>query len=152
MKNLATTISVLLLFSVSFFSCKKDRDVNPENLIKGNWEEMGLNGLTRSLNFTKDKSFFLTIVLNDGSSIRFIGTYQIQGDRLKITTTEKLEQEPGKPVQRTPTNYTLYENATFSIVGDILNLNYTSYPADAPVNTPAKFRRLITIDEGGLTP
>ena len=152
MKNLTAAISVLLLFSLSFFSCKKDRDVNPENLIKGNWEEMDLNGLHRSLNFTKDNSFFLTIVLNDGSSIRFIGTYQIQGDRLNITTTEKLEQEPGKPVKRTATNYTLYENATFSIAGDILNLNYTSYPADAPVNTPAKFRRMITIDEGGLIP
>jgi hypothetical protein len=152
MKTLTTAISVLFLFSVSFFSCKKDRNVNPENLIKGNWEEMDLNGLQRSLNFTKDNSFFLNIVLNEGSSIQFIGTYQIQGDKLKITTTEKLEQEPGKPVQRTATNYTLYENATFSIAGDILNLNYTSYPADAPVNTPAKFRRLITIDEGGLIP
>jgi len=152
MKNLTSAISVLLLFSVSFFSCKKDRDVNPENLIKGNWEEMDLNGLKRSLNFTKDNSFFLNIVLSDGSSIQFIGTYQIQGDKLKITTTEKLEQEQGKPVQRTATNYTLYENATFSITGDILKLNYISYPADAPVNTPAKFRRLITIDEGGLIP
>ena len=95
MKTLTTAISSLLLFSLSFFSCKKDRNVQPENLIKGNWEEMDLNGLKRSLNFTKDNSFFLTIAYNDGGSTQFIGTYQIQGDRLNITTTEMLEQQPG---------------------------------------------------------
>lgn len=151
MKTLTSTISVLLLFSIGFSSCKKDKKVQLQNPINGNWEEMGLNGLKRSVNFAKDNTFFLTIAYNDGGSTQFIGTYQVKGNELTATSTETLEQKPGKPVERTSMNFSLYEKATFSIAGDTLKLNYISYPADAPVNTLAKFRRLTTIDEGGLT-
>ncbi|WP_214228308.1 hypothetical protein [Pedobacter sp. B4-66] len=151
MKILTSTISVLLLFSIGFSSCKKNKNVQPENPINGNWEEMGLDGLKRSVNFTKHNTFFLTIAYNDGASSKFIGTYQVKGDKLNVTITENLEQKLGKPVERISTNYALYEKATFSVAGDTLKLNYISYPADAPVNTLAKFRRLTTIDGGGLT-
>ena len=36
----------------------------------------------------------------------------------------------------------LYENCSFKITGDILELNYTTYPADAPVNTTRQFARI----------
>ncbi len=36
----------------------------------------------------------------------------------------------------------LYDNCSFKIKGDILELNYISYPADAPVNTIRQYKRV----------
>jgi hypothetical protein len=49
-------------------------------------------------------------------------------------------------VVKSQPNGEIYENATFSISGDTLTLKYTTYPADAPVSTTARFKRGIDID------
>lgn len=144
MKRFVTTI--FCVFAICLSSCKKDPEAQPENLLTGDWRETDMDGLIRSVKFTKDRSFSLSMSYGDGGGTRYTGTYQIKGDSLKVATAEKLVQEPGKAVQRTATTDQLYEKATFSVAGDTLTLKYVTYPADAPVPTTAKFRRMITID------
>jgi len=123
-------------------SCKKDRQVKPENLLIGSWKETNID---RSVSFTADNRFSLLVKYSDGGSSTFSGTYQVKSDSLKVTTQEIVEQKPGKPVERFSHNYPLYEKATFSVKNDSLTVNYLTYPADGPVPTTAKFSRIIPI-------
>ena len=142
----AFVTSILCVFTLLVSSCKKDREPQPEKSLIGDWRETELNGFTRSVKFTQDRSFFLSIGHDDGNGIMYAGEYRIKGDSLIVSTKEMLVQEPGKVGQRTATTYPLYEKATFNVNGDTLTLKYITYPADGPVPTTAKFRRMITID------
>jgi len=76
-----------------------------------------------------------------------IGKYSISGDRLMVNISSSLEKSStGKIITNTPINYVLFENGKFNIDNRVLTINYTTYPADAPVPTVAKFNQLIPID------
>ncbi|ETZ22797.1 hypothetical protein [Pedobacter sp. V48] len=150
MKALTAVFSFLILFSICFTSCEKDREAPSESALVGDWQELDLTGFVRSVKFTNKNEFQFSTGNNEGYATKYTGTYQILSDSLKIETKEMLSQDPGKPAVKTATTFELYEKATFSISGDILTLKYITYPADAPVTTTAKFRKAITIDQGGL--
>ena len=149
MKKL-TTACALALLSICLMACKKYQHEKAENALVGDWQELNLTGITRTLKFTDVYQFQLSSGDKMGYATRFTGTYQIHSDSLKVQTNEVLSQEPGKPVVKTSPTFMLYEKATFSVLGDTLTLKYISYPADAPVTTVAKFRKGINIDQGGI--
>jgi hypothetical protein len=146
MKKISNVLMFLTLIAIALISCKKDVVEPPTHALHGNWEESDLNGLSRRLSFSNDQSFQLSIAYTDGGSTVFLGTYQINGASIKVNIQEMQEQQPNKPLIRTASSANLYEDATYSIDTNVLLLNYTSYPADAPVATTAKFNRIIAID------
>lgn len=146
MKKLVLTSLLLLSISLCFTSCKKDNPGDPENPLVGTWSELDLTAASRSINFTKDKTFNLSVGYSNGGGTLISGTYSLEGNRLKTKSLEMREQQPGSSVVKSVPNGEIYENATFSISGDTLTLKYTTYPADAPVSTTARFKKGITID------
>ncbi len=145
MTTLNTAFSFLVLFSLCFSSCKKDKETKVENALIGDWNELDLTNNSRSVKFTKEKTFH-SVIRGNGSTIMLNGTYQIKLDSLKITATEMLQQEPGKTVRHVPAPNYIYDMATFSVSGDTLTIRYKTYPADAPLPTTAKFIKSFTID------
>lgn len=121
-------------------------DEKPTNVLTGQWHELNLTGFGRSLKFNASNEFVFSAGDHEGHATNYYGTYQLNGDSLKISIKEKLIQEPGKPAVKSPSNHLLYEKAIFKVLGDTLVLNYITYPADAPIATTAKFRRAIVID------
>jgi len=146
MKTFALTCVLLLSLSLCFTSCKKGNEADPENPLVGTWTELDLTAASRSISFTKDKVFNLSIGYSNGGGTLISGTYNLEGDRLKTKSLEMREQQPGMNVVKSAANGEIYENATFSISGDILTLKYTTYPADAPVSTTARFKKGVIID------
>jgi hypothetical protein len=137
-------ISSLLMLS----GCKKEKKTQPEtfNTILGGWNETPITvGTSRNLNFGPDSTFVMTITNYDTptSTIKFSGTFKIKGDSLLVTIKEKSIREGNNPAATTPADDKLYENAKFNVNDAVLTLNYTTYPADGPVPTQAKFRRQL---------
>jgi hypothetical protein len=133
--------AVLMLAS----ACKKDKEQKVSNYLMGGWNEKGLpTNVSRSLHFFGD-----SVVVNIAASgvvysaTRISGTYKAEGNNLILNLNKQLVTESGK--QAIITTYTgkLYENATFKVDGNTLTLNYTTYPADAPVATTAAFSRTL---------
>jgi hypothetical protein len=148
MKTL-TTVCCFLLLSLGLGSCKKDRDVQPKNSLIGDWIEQDLNNYnsyTRRLNFSETNQFQMLSYQTTKDMFSYNGTYKVKQDSIKFLTVETIHSEEGKPEVKTATNYPVYEKATFNIVRDTLILKYISYPADAPVETTAKFLRPMKID------
>jgi hypothetical protein len=146
---ITSMLSCLLISSLLILSgCKKEKKTQPEtfNTILGGWYETPITvSISRNLNFGSDGTFIMTIA-NYGtptSVIKFSGTFKIKGDSLLVTIKEKSIREGNNPATTTPANDKLYESAKFNVNDSILTLNYTTYPADAPVSTQAKFRRQL---------
>lgn len=109
----------------------------------GGWNETGLSAnVSRSLRFYGD-----SVALNIAASgvvyslTKISGTYKVQGNNLVFNFDKQFVMESGRQSALTPYTGKLYENATFSVDGNTLTLKYTTYPADAPVVTTAKFTR-----------
>jgi hypothetical protein len=145
MKTL-TTACCFLLFSLSLASCKKDRGVQSKNLLTGYWVEQDLVGYTNRISFTDANQFQILTYQSTKDMFSYNGNYNVKQDSIKFLTVETIHIEEGKPEVKTATTYPVYEKATFNIVRDTLTLKYITYPADAPVETTAKFVRPIMID------
>jgi len=144
MKTLITACSFLLLLSLSLASCKKDKSSPSDSQLIGEWQEMGLDGINRSLKFKDDQTFHFSIDDKSGDRTVISGTYRTEGNSLEVLAQEmELHQPNQSPIRQSYQNQ-LYENATFEISKNVLTLNYTSYPADAPFPTTAKFQRQST--------
>lgn len=135
-----------MLLALGLGSCKKDRNEKPDTKLTGPWAELELSGLTRRITFNGDRSFSLLIGYPGGGGSMLKGSYLTKGDSLKVQVREIVEDQPGQPTKVSGPTSILYDKATYSIKGDTLTLNYTSYPADGPVATTAKFKKAITID------
>lgn len=144
MKVLITACSFLLLLLSTSTSCKKD-EASPSGLI-GEWKEMELGDLNRTLTFRKDQTFQFSVNFKDGNVTIITGTYGTNGESLKVTAEEIQEHQSGQAPLKESTRLQLYENATFNISKDTLTLQYTTYPADGPVHTTARFQRQINTD------
>lgn len=147
MKKSPLTFTCLLLTAMCFIACKKSHPVVPENLLAGNWHEIGsASGQSLSLNFSKEYAFG-SAALVAGTSMKYSGTYTLKGKVLSVTATEMSVQEPGKSLQTTTISQVLFPEATYSISNDTLTLNYQTYTAVWPrVPVTVKFRKLIMID------
>lgn len=78
---------------------------------------------------------------------RSYGTYQVEGARLgmRVDSTVTWDRFYGADAKETVTRPQpygrMYDDARFQVDGDTLVLDYTTYPADAPVATRQTFRR-----------
>ncbi|WP_420477354.1 hypothetical protein, partial [Noviherbaspirillum sp. ST9] len=119
---------------------------NQENLLAGDWSEIGSSGQSLSLKFDKDYSFWFSAVVR-GTSMKYLGTYSIKGDALKVTATEMTVQKPGEAVETTAVRHDVFPEATYSVSNDTLTLTYQTYTAVWPaVPATVKFRRMIIIE------
>ena len=151
MKNKLLSISgLLMLLSLVMISCKKDKTpAGPKDALTGSWEEVPQKAYSRRLLFGEGGNFSMQIRDQDNQywSIEVIGKYTISGDQLIVNTSSNLEKSStGKIISNTPINYVLFDKGKFSINQQVLTINYTTYPADGPVATAAKFSQLIPID------
>jgi hypothetical protein len=131
-------------------ACKKDKKPpipEPAKTLFGSWSVTVPDAnFSRSLNFGGNGTFNTTLTYYDKGQISYTsytGTYLTKGDSLKVTITEMTQQDPNKPLVKTPSNVKLYDNSTFKLDGNLLTLKYITYPADAPVITEAKFHRQL---------
>lgn len=151
MKNKLFLISgLLMLLSFVTISCKKDKtSAGSPDVLTGGWEEVPQKAYSRRLSFSLGGKFSMQIrdQSNQYWSSEVIGQYSISGDRLIVNISSNLEKSStGKIITNTPINYVLFENGKFNIDNHVLSVNYTTYPADAPIPTVAKFNQLIPID------
>jgi hypothetical protein len=142
-----TLLSSALLCVMLASACKKDKN-EPAKKLYGQWEETGLSNVgSRSLSITKD-SIYLNIWISSGGvlseTVRISGAYQLKGDSLITSAKERVESKSnGQVISRKPVTGKMYEKATYKVEDNKLTINYTTYPADAPVATTANFRRLL---------
>jgi len=141
---------VILLISVLFVSCKKDK-VAPvtKDMLTGSWEEVPQKAYSRRLLFEAGGKFTMQIRNNTNTDWDLIlnGKYSISGADLSVIITEQLEKQASGQLVKTAVNkFSLFDKGKFNIQNFVLTINYKSYPADAPVDTEAKFNKLIPID------
>ena len=141
MKKFNFNIFLLLPIALCFISCKKDSQTRRENSLIGTWVETNLSSANSSITFAKNKSFNLSTVYNVGAKTSISGTYQVEGDRLKMNANERSDQQPGMDVVKRPASGEVFEAATFSISGNIMTLKHISYPADAPYVMTSRFKK-----------
>ena len=151
MKNKLRSISgLLMLLSLVMISCKKDKTpAGPKDALTGSWEAVPQKAYSKRLLFEAGGNFSMQIrdQGNQYWSTEVIGKYTISGDQLIVNTSSNLEKSStGKIISNTPVNYVLFDKGKFSIDQQVLTINYTTYPADGPVPTVAKFNQLIPID------
>ncbi|MGH7588696.1 MAG: hypothetical protein ACRELU_08900 [Gemmatimonadota bacterium] len=76
---------------------------------------------------------------------RISGTFVVTDDRIRfepdsLVTWDSFYDPPLTTVE-SPYGGTIYDETTWTVIGDVLVLHYLTYPADAPVETTAFFRR-----------
>lgn len=74
-----------------------------------------------------------------------MGTYSVVEDRLEVhpltyTWMDTFYEDPGPHYGDPPES--VFTDCTYQIMGPFLTLQYTTYPADAPVKTTAAFARV----------
>ncbi|WP_316805409.1 hypothetical protein [Pedobacter nototheniae] len=146
MKKMLKLAALLLVSSVFFFACKKKNNEAPYEPLKGIWEETLTGNYQRKLVFKEGGKF--TMYLSNTNDANYLltlnGTYAINGENLTVNITEEVARQSNGTTVTTPLNqYNIFEKGTFSINNFLLTINYTTYPADAPVKTQAKFKRII---------
>jgi len=136
---------LMIILSVLFLSCKKDKDA--DTLI-GVWKLTQNQGYENRLEFGPGQTFSMILTYADSpnDSVTQNGKFSIKDDSLFVNISEILEKSNTQKVVKTAVNYTLFEKATFNVRGSKLTLNYISYPTDAPVFTQMIYSQVDMID------
>jgi len=142
------SLVVLAVVLVSASACKKDKTQPVQKpALQGDWKELSLSaGMERIISFRSDKSFSMVVVNLVTPSVMmntYTGTYTVTNGNVKVNITEEKVTQDKVVVSTKAVNLTLYDNGTYTVENNVLTLKYTTYPADAPVNTEAKFKRLL---------
>jgi hypothetical protein len=137
---------IILLISAS--ACKKDKtqpEVRPA--LYGDWQELSLNaGFQRIISFRSNNSFKMDVVNLIPPSViisTYTGTYTLKNDSVKVNVTEEKVVKDKVLVSNAAVSINLYDKGAYRVENNVLTLKYITYPADAPVNTEAKIRRLL---------
>jgi len=144
--NLVLVLMAAILLSAS--ACKKDK-AQPElkPALQGDWQELSLSaGMERLISFRSDKSFRMVLVSKIAPSIfisTYTGTYTLNNDHVQVKLTDERVTKDNVLVSTAAVNMNLYDKGTYKVEDNVLTLKYITYPADAPVNTEAKFKRRI---------
>jgi hypothetical protein len=127
--------------------CKKENNqTDALNNLLGDWRETPvMDSTSRTLHFSKDGTFATVFTYHGtpGAVLKSSGTFKIKGDSLLVTVKEKSIQGANEPAVVNQVTESFYDNATFNVTNSILTLKYTTYPADAPVATEAKFQKQL---------
>jgi hypothetical protein len=73
------------------------------------------------------------------------GSYDLDMDKIEFTAEKMIwwSDFSGGESGAIIDTYVIFENCTFTIIDNLLEINYITYPADAPVNTIRQYRRKI---------
>ena len=143
-------IIVILVQLAVLSSCKK-QDSEPvveNNSITGMWTESQTNLLYRNFLFAGDGNFkqYLAIKTNNViQAITISGTYTVSGNKIGVKVTEQITKNGNDAEVKTALNTTLFDLGTFTIKNNVMVINYTTYPADAPVPTTITLRRDLPV-------
>jgi len=147
MKKTLNVCALLFMLTVLLVSCKKKDDVETTDELIGSWDENPRQSINRRLNFLPGGKFSLEVLGTDGyAQLTVDGKYEIQAGNLNIDISSTLERQPSGKLVITKTNYRLFEKATYNVKNLVLTIDYTSYPADAPIPTQVKFNKIQDID------
>lgn len=147
---------IVLILLVS--SCnKKDNDILIDNnVLVGTWvdtvfalhnayyiNELVFNG---NKSFT-EKSYAYGIYSGQATDelsgwFERTGTYELDINKIEFLAEKVVEWDSfngGEPVTTNETSM-IFENCTFTVNNNILELNYITYPADAPENTTRQYQ------------
>jgi hypothetical protein len=159
-RNIVMTKLILFVITVLLFSsCEKRADdkLISDNLIIGTWVDTTnanpggyyINELILNNNATfTDKSSSYGIyngqVKNELSGwFERTGNYEVNGNKISFVSKKVVSWDSfygGDPVTNLETQV-IFENCTFMINNNILELNYITYPADAPENTIREYEK-----------
>lgn len=159
-KAMKTTIFfILILFLVS---CEKQEN-EPEisNELSGNWYDtviarpMGyhLYELKLRNDFTFTSKLSMYGIYNQNANelsayFEWSGNYAVKSNRLILTSHKYTWWDSfyvGSQPKTEIKDDIIYDNCTFIVKGNTLELNYISYPADAPVNTTKQYQRVVDL-------
>lgn len=144
------TNGLLLLITISIFACKKDEvSSKAKDVLSGAWAETPENTYCSQLFFGNDGYFALR--LKDSTRTYWgrslVGKYSISEDRLKVNITNEVETDlNGKMTSNASVNRTLFDDGKFTVNHTVLTIDYTTYPADAPMPTTKKYNKILAID------
>lgn len=142
-RSISKALLVITFFALAV-ACKKDKGINKARELTGSWTQTPLDAqLQRTIFFGADGSLIIHDHFSGNPVTGFTskGTYRVEGDQLILFITERITKTPGFAPVVTNVNQVLFDKATFSISGNKLIINYTSYPADGPVPTSLTFVR-----------
>jgi hypothetical protein len=157
MRNFDKLLMRIIIFFTSillFLSCTKEDD----GLLKGTWTDKDAalpNGYyVHELKFFNDSAFISKIssygiYIEQGPNdltawFEHSGYYSQNGNKLYFISHEYtfLDTFYGDQPQTQIKDEILFDNCTFNLSKDILELNYTTYPSDAPINTVRQYKRI----------
>jgi len=137
---------VLLTIGTIHTSCKrpqaKQEPANHTPTLSGEWIQVSPTH-PRRLIFMDNGKFAMFIGQDKHYTLQISGTYATRRDSLKTKATEQLEKKDDKTTVKTELDNVLFENATYHLKDDKLFLKYTTYPADAPVETNIVWQRVL---------
>ncbi|MFC4210110.1 hypothetical protein ACFOWA_02880 [Pedobacter lithocola] len=143
------TLVVIILVTLSFSSCKKPgKDLLPKDALTGAWEELPTQPTSRTLIFEPGGKFTSKLKMK-GTYDWFIlasGTYAIDADNIFVTITEVQERDAFGKITKSPVNFSYFDKGKFNIKDFVLTIDYKTYPADSPMDTQAKFNKILPID------
>lgn len=142
MKICLRAFSLILICTITFTACKKEKNVPAELLpLVGSWTETPISADSqRKLFFSADGTFtmhFTYYGLQGG--VTSTGTYSVSGNKLTTIIKSQVLLEPKKQPEIRAVDQSIFDSGTFSIAGNVLTVNFLSYPADGPVPTTIKF-------------
>jgi len=143
MKKIFLVLSFMMVSAILFPACKKDKQMLPEpSVLIGSWSETPATpNFQRTLFFAADGTFtmhFNYFGFMPGAET-MSGIYTTSGEKINLRFLKYIHAEPNKEPVTLVNSPQLYDQATYKVKGNLLILNYVSYPADAPVNTTATF-------------
>ena len=119
----------------------------PSDPLTGLWIEIQSSSVShpaRTLDLTRGRSFDFTIGVPPIFT-RISGFFTVKGSSITFDAIQ-VESRSGADSPSTIVPYAdapAFENATFGFDGGDLVLNYTSYPADGPVPTIMRLKRVL---------
>lgn len=138
---------LVLSCGVLLISCAKKKSKaekqSENNTLEGQWLEASTEN-QRRLVFMADGKFVMFMGEGKNYSIKISGNYTKKGDSLKVHVFEQLEKQDNKDVVKTELNSELFERAIYSVKDAELIIKYITYPADAPVETELKLKRVLS--------
>ncbi|MCD0488557.1 hypothetical protein LPB86_09965 [Pedobacter sp. MC2016-14] len=148
MTSIKNFLFLFIILLTGLLSCKKDKVEKPSHPLSGEWQLTDTEGYFTRVIFGEGNNFSYVISSKDWSmTTAVLGSFTTDENKLTITVNKRLVQEKGKETILVTSDTPFFDQATFSIEDKTLTLNYTTYPADAPVPTTLKLTRALSLKD-----
>ncbi|MFC2138445.1 hypothetical protein ACFLTE_09745 [Bacteroidota bacterium] len=143
-----------------FYCCEKndDNNENNDNELIGTWIDT-INVSPKGYHkyelifdsntlFTEKTSLYGIYDNEEDNELSYwlerTGVYELNENNIVFTAKRKISWDNfwGGDPDTSDITQVLFENCTYNVNNDILTLNYTTYPADAPVDTERQYTKI----------